>query len=169
MASIRPGSAIWSRVSRSVRCSAVILIKIGHRIRPARTMIVFCVIWHAMIFVFAQMQTLVAGVAILVLAGVAQSLCIIPMSVMLLRNADEQFRGRIMGIRMLAVYGLPIGLLISGPLVARIGYPATATLYCVVGLAFIAVDRRALARPSLAARCAGEPAVRLPACGRFRR
>jgi hypothetical protein len=42
-----------------------------------------------------------------------------------------------MGVRILAVYGLPIGLLIAGQLVTRIGYPATATLYSVVGLVFI--------------------------------
>jgi MFS family permease len=117
----------------------LILIKIGHVIRPARTMIVSCMIWHATILVFGQMQTLAAGITILVFAGVAQTLCTIPLSVMLLRTADERFRGRVMGIRILAVYGLPIGLLIAGQLVTRIGYPATATLYSVVGLVFIAL------------------------------
>jgi hypothetical protein len=29
------------------------------------------------------------------------------------------------------------GLLIAGPLIANFGYPATATLYCVLGLAFL--------------------------------
>jgi hypothetical protein len=36
---------------------------------------------------------------------------------------------------MLAIYGNLPGLLISGPLIARLGYPLTATLYCLIGLA----------------------------------
>ena len=58
------------------------------------------------------------------------------MAALLLRNAAPEFRGRVMGIRMLAIYGLPIGLLMSGPLIGRWGYPVTATLYCLIGLAF---------------------------------
>jgi hypothetical protein len=38
-----------------------------------------------------------------------------------------------MGIRMLCVYSLPFGLLLTGPLIQHIGYPATATLYVAFG------------------------------------
>jgi hypothetical protein len=58
------------------------------------------------------------------------------MAAILLRNADEKLRGRVMGIRMLAIYGNLPGLLISGPLISQFGYPLTATLYCATGLAF---------------------------------
>ena len=71
----------------------------------------------------------------LVLAGCAQSLCITPMLAMLLRTTEEQFRGRVMGIRMLAIYGNIPGLLLSGPLIAHFGYPLTALIYCVCGIA----------------------------------
>jgi hypothetical protein len=37
---------------------------------------------------------------------------------------------------MLMIYGVPIGLMIAGPLIGRFGYPATATLYSAIGLAF---------------------------------
>ena len=56
------------------------------------------------------------------------------MSVMLLRTSGEHLRGRVMGIRMMAVYGVPLGLLTAGPLIASFGYPSTATLYCAIGL-----------------------------------
>jgi hypothetical protein len=39
-----------------------------------------------------------------------------------------------MGMRMLAIWGLPIGLLVSGPLVEGIGYVYTAGLYSALGL-----------------------------------
>ena len=38
---------------------------------------------------------------------------------------------------MLAIYGNLPGLLLAGPLIGYIGYPATATLYCAIGLTFI--------------------------------
>jgi hypothetical protein len=41
-----------------------------------------------------------------------------------------------MGVRALAVYGLPIGLMVSGALIERIGYPATITASAAVGLFF---------------------------------
>lgn len=125
---------------------SITLSRIGHAIRPARMMIVFCAVWYAMVMVFAKMQNPVAGIVVLMLAGLAQSLSLVPMSVMLLRTAGEQFRGRVMGIRVLAIYGVPIGLMISGPLIGGFGYPATATLYCAIGLVFtllIAVRWRA--------------------------
>ena len=114
-----------------------ILLKVGHRVRTGRTMLVCCVLWHAAVGLFGQMNGLVPGILALILAGTAQSLCTIPLSVMLLRTTDEQFRGRIMGIRILAVYGLPLGLLAAGQLVTRIGYATTSALYAVVGIACI--------------------------------
>ena len=37
---------------------------------------------------------------------------------------------------MLAIYSLPVGLLVAGGLIDWIGFRATASLYAVVGLAF---------------------------------
>ena len=59
------------------------------------------------------------------------------MLVVLLRTASEHFRGRVMGVRMLAIYSLPLGLLAAGNLIDRIGFQATATLYAVTGLVLI--------------------------------
>jgi hypothetical protein len=53
----------------------------------------------------------------------------------MLRSADEAMRGRVMGARMLAIWGLPLGLLAAGPIIARFGYAATTLLYAGLGLA----------------------------------
>jgi Na+/melibiose symporter-like transporter len=116
---------------------SIALSRTGSAIRPARMMIVFCAVWYVMILVFARMESFGAAVFVLFLTGCAQSLGMVPMSAMLLRNSDVQYRGRLMGLRMLAIYGLPLGLLLAGPLVARFGYPATATLYSMIGLALV--------------------------------
>jgi hypothetical protein len=52
--------------------------------------------------------------------------------------AQDRFRGRVMGLRMLAVYGLPVGLVASGPLVAWFGFAATGLLYAGLALACVA-------------------------------
>jgi hypothetical protein len=44
-----------------------------------------------------------------------------------------------MGLRTLMIYGVPVGLMIAGPLIADYGYRVTATLYCVFGLACTAL------------------------------
>jgi len=118
---------------------SITLSRIWHTIRPGRMMVVCCATWYAMIMVFAQMQGLSGGSMALILAGLAQSLGMVPMQAMLLRVAAERFRGGVMGIRMLMIYGVPIGLMIAAPLIGRFGYPATATLYCAIGLAFMLV------------------------------
>ena len=72
----------------------------------------------------------------LALAGFMQSLCMVTLAVLLLRETPDKFRGRVMGVRMLVIYSLPLGLLAAGALIERIGFPATATLYSLVGLTF---------------------------------
>jgi predicted MFS family arabinose efflux permease len=118
---------------------AIALSRHGGAIHPGRMTIIFCVGWYAMLMVFAHLQHPVGGIMVLMLAGCAQSLGQVPMVTLLLRNSDEQFRGRIMGIRMLAIYGNLPGLLLAGPLITHFGYPTTGTLYCIFGIGFTAL------------------------------
>ncbi len=106
----------------------------GRAIHPARMMLIYAVIWYLMLICFVFSPGIWMGRVTLVLAGIAQSLSMTPMAVMLLHGASAQFRGRVMGVRMLAVYGLPIGLLLAGWLIERFGFTATATVYCLSGL-----------------------------------
>jgi Na+/melibiose symporter-like transporter len=105
----------------------------GRMIRPARMMVIFALAWYAGLAIFVEMSGPGGGRVMLVLAGLAQSLSLVPMSVMLLHGTEPRFRGRVMGVRMLAIYGVPIGLLAAGGLIGHIGFVATATLYCLIG------------------------------------
>ncbi|MGH7908862.1 MAG: MFS transporter, partial [Thermodesulfobacteriota bacterium] len=125
---------------------SIALSHYGSAIRAGRMMVAFCAAWYTMLVAFAHTQHPAAGIPVLLLAGFAQSLGMVPMTALLLRTSDPRLHGRIMGIRMLAIYGNLPGLLISGPLIANYGYPATATLYCAIGVVFtllIAVRWRA--------------------------
>jgi hypothetical protein len=67
-------------------------------------------------------------------------------------------RGSVMGIRMLAIWGLPLGLLAAGPIIEQLGYAACTLIYAGLGLAAtIAIGyrwRRALWDRSAAANSA---------------
>lgn len=114
---------------------SIVLSTHGARIRPARTMVAAALLWFAFNLVFSWIRTPVLGEPLLFVIGFTQSFCMVPMAVILLRTADPAFRGRVMGVRMLAVYGLPLGLLLSGPLVDHLGFALTGSAYSVVGIA----------------------------------
>jgi predicted MFS family arabinose efflux permease len=118
----------------------------GSSIRPGRVMLVAAVLWFTLNFAFSWIESPLWGEAVLFVAGLVQSFCMIPMAVLLLRIADPAFRGLVMGVRMLAVYGMPLGLLVSGPLVEHAGFTATGSLYSALGIVFtllIAIHWRA--------------------------
>jgi predicted MFS family arabinose efflux permease len=87
-----------------------------------------------LLLAYATMRAPLPGMALLFLIGLVQSFCMVPMSVLLLRVSQPAFRGRVMGVRILAVYGMAIGLPVAGLLVARIGFAATAALFAAGGL-----------------------------------
>ena len=67
-------------------------------------------------------------------SGFIQSLAMISLVVTLLAVASEKFRGLVMGVRMIAVYGLPLGLMFSGYLIEYLGYGWSVMLYGAIGL-----------------------------------
>jgi hypothetical protein len=104
-------------------------------LRAARTMLVSGAMWFGLILVFGQVQAMAIGLVVLFLTGFVQSFCLTPLAAVMLRSSEEAMRGRVMGMRMLAIWGLPLGLLAAGPTVAWAGFAATTLLYAGLGLA----------------------------------
>ncbi len=71
--------------------------------------------------------------------GFVQSVAMISMTATLLTASGPGFRARVMGVRSLCVYGLPIGLIASGALIERIGYPLTITAMAAAGIVLTAL------------------------------
>jgi predicted MFS family arabinose efflux permease len=115
---------------------SIAVSRYGVALALPRLMLVAAVPWYALLLIFAQMQSLPGGIVTLVLAGFAQSLSMVALTVILLRTSDPRLRGRIVGVRMLAIYSLPLGLLAAGVLIERIGFGPTVTAYTVIGLVF---------------------------------
>jgi hypothetical protein len=104
--------------------------------RPERFMMICTAIWYAVLLGFGHAGNLRTGLLALLLAGFVQNVAMISMTASLLTGAGARFRSRVMGVRMLAVYGLPLGLMAAGALIDLIGYPMTISALSVVGLAF---------------------------------
>ena len=115
---------------------SVLVSRFSGSINPARMMIFGASGWYLMLIVFAQMTEPLWGAPALFFAGVSQASCLVPMTAILLKNTEPQYRGRVMGIRMLMIYSNMPGILLFAPLVIDMGYRPTATIYCSAGLAF---------------------------------
>jgi MFS family permease len=114
--------------------ASLTMVLTGGPRRGERTTLAFTVLWYALLLVFGHVENFGAGLLTLVAAGFVQNVAMIAMMALLLAAAGERFRGRVMGVRMLAVYGLPLGLIPSGVLIDHIGFPLTITALAGAGL-----------------------------------
>ena len=99
-----------------------------------RAMLVTAGLWFGCLLVFSFLTDLGLGMFVLVCTGFVQSLSMTPLAAVMLRGTEPTFRGRVMGMRMLAIWGLPAGLLSAGPLIDWLGYAGVAWLYTLSGL-----------------------------------
>jgi MFS family permease len=116
--------------------ASLTMVVTGGPSRPERATLVYTVVWYALLLGFAHVRTLGGGILLLGVAGFVQNVAMISMAGTLLAFADERYRGRVMGVRTLAVYGMLPGLMVSGALIERIGYSLTITGCAAVGLLF---------------------------------
>jgi MFS family permease len=115
---------------------SIALSNVSSGLRLTRLIIVASIFWYALLLAFVHAPGLRYAVPCLVIAGIMQSFAMVSLQIMLLRESEERFRGRVMGVRMMAIYSLPLGLLAAGPLIDRIGFRGTGTLYTIVGIVF---------------------------------
>ena len=81
---------------------------------PGRIMIIGSILWHLLMLILATTPPLWLFAVVLALWGVSGGATFVAMVVGLLRAAPAETRGRVMGIRSLGIYGLPLGLLLGG-------------------------------------------------------
>jgi len=124
MASFAIGSLVGS----------IILGMVGNKVRPARAMIFFAIVWHAFLAMFVWVDQLFLGMILMGLAGLAHNLSLVPLVGLLMRTSNPAFWGRVMGVRMLAIYTLPVSLMIAGWLIDSINFHRTMSLYMVIGI-----------------------------------
>jgi MFS family permease len=119
---------------------SLIMAAIVNSRRPERFMMLTMVGWYILLILFAQTDSNAVGLPLLALIGASISFCMISMSVVLMTFTKFEMRGRVMGVRMLAVYGLPMGLVIGGWLIELYGVRAAITGFAVGGLVAVALS-----------------------------
>ncbi len=119
---------------------------------PSRIMIIGSIIWHALMLLLALTPPLWVFALILLLWGFSGGTTFVAMVVGLLRAAPAETRGRVMGIRSLGIYGLPLGLLLGGWISEEIGSAAMISTLGALGLVSTVVA--ALVWPSLLSKSA---------------
>lgn len=131
-------SILSATVAAGALAGSVAMAAIGRSRTPARLMLVGIVVWHLSLLVFAFMPTIAFAIPLLAIFGVATSVAMITMQTVLMTSATPEFRGRVMGVRALAIYGLPLGLLGGGWIAEQYGVRSSFLALGVLGLVMTA-------------------------------
>lgn len=110
------------------------MMVIGTLPRAGRLMVLGTLGWMLFLLLFGLTQDYYIALGILILMGIAQTLSLMNMSILLLGCASSDMRGRVMGLRSLAVAPLFLGGTASGALTASIGAPLTTIIFAAGGL-----------------------------------
>jgi len=113
---------------------SLIVALAGPQVRTIKFMFINIILWYLMLAVFASIESEYYGLISLLLMGIFHSQGMVSMSVILISRLDPYIRGRVIGIRVLAIYGVPLGLLGTGYLINAINFQNTINLYIVIGI-----------------------------------
>ena len=102
-------------------------------------LIVAVVAWHLAMMVFSTSTSFPVSIAILLVAGFAFSSTLVLILTILLRTSLPEYRGRIMGLRVLAIYAHTFGSLSSGGMASLWGAPMAANINAVWGIAMVSI------------------------------
>lgn len=124
MAAFGIGALIGSTIFASMR-----------NLRSAGKLLILSVIaWHATMLAFAASHSFCLSMSILLLTGMAFSSTQVLMLTVILRTTMPDFRGRILGMRSMAIYAYSFGSLNSGAIAGAWSAPLAATINGVVGI-----------------------------------
>jgi len=126
-------AALTSAVATGAFIGSFGLAAKGGFAKPGVVAVLAVVAWCTTILVFTQSSWMVVSLAILLASGVSQSFSLVSVDSLLLRLVPAELRGRIMGVRSMAVYGLPMGLLAIGAMADLMGAPRAIAIMAAGG------------------------------------
>ena len=95
--------------------------------------------WHGTMIVFATSTNFYLSLGILMVTGMMFSSTMVLILTVLMKTAQPEFRGRIMGLRTLAIYAHGFGSLAAGAVAGVLGAPATAAISGVIGIVMVII------------------------------
>ena len=106
---------------------------------PGRLLFVAVIAWHAMVLLFSLSQSFYLSMGLFALVGVAFASTQVLVLTLLLRTTQQEFRGRIMGLRSFAILAYSFGSIAAGAIAGIWGAPAAAQVVGCVGITLILV------------------------------
>ena len=94
---------------------------------------------HGTMIVFATSTNFYLSLGILMVTGMMFSSTLVLILTVLMKTAQPEFRGRIMGLRTLAIYAHAFGSLGAGAVAGVLGAPATAAISGVIGIIMVII------------------------------
>jgi len=104
-----------------------------------KLMILTVVLWHCTILVFATTQSFYMSAAILAFTGMGFGSTQVFLLTTLLRTTGSDYRGRVIGLRSLAIYAFALGSISSGAMAGIWGAPRAANVVGVMGITLVLV------------------------------
>ena len=104
-----------------------------------KLLILSVVVWHASILAFSASHSLYLSLSILLFTGMAFSSTQVTMLTVILKNTLPDFRGRILGMRSMAIYTYTFGSMNSGAIAETWGAPWAGRFNGVVGIVLVGV------------------------------
>jgi MFS family permease len=114
---------------------SLLMVNMGSMRRAGLMMLVGTFLWSAFELMFAFAPSYPVALGMLILTGMAQAISLTSMSIMLLSTSTSDMRGRVMGLRSLAIAPLFLGGLLSGAAAEQFGAPMTTAICAGVGIA----------------------------------
>jgi predicted MFS family arabinose efflux permease len=112
-----------------------------------KLVILSVILWHSTILVFALSDSFYLSTVILFFTGMAFASTQVLMLTLLLRNTRPEFRGRVLGLRSLAILAFSFGSIASGGVAGLWGAPGAANMVGLTGIGLIII--LAVAAPKL--------------------
>ena len=106
---------------------------------PGKLLILTVIIWHLTMIAFSASGSIYLSSAILLATGASFSSTQVLMLTLLLKTTASEFRGRILGLRSMAIYSYAFGSMNSGAIAGFWGAPSAASFNAVVGIALVGV------------------------------
>ncbi|MQG10636.1 MAG: MFS transporter [SAR202 cluster bacterium] len=95
--------------------------------------------WHSTMIVFAASSNFYLSVGILVVTGMMFSSSVVLVLTVLMKTGHPEFRGRLMGLRTLAIYAHAFGSMAAGALAGVMGASMAAVLSGLFGIGMMVV------------------------------
>ena len=110
------------------------------RLKGAGHLLIFSVLlWHTSMVAFSFSTSFPVSLAILVVAGAAYSSTLVLIVTVMFAIAQPVFRGRVMGLRVLAISAHTFGSINSGALAGAWGAPSAANFNALMGALLLGI------------------------------